>query len=374
MTTAYAGSKPGAPPEENTASVRVLVLEAGSAPSNNFIRSLRAGAPDVVIVGCNQSRFVLKKSSADRNYLLPIASDHLGAALRRIVRAERIDLVIPTTDPRVLELAKLRHKLGCRTFLPRLSVIERCQDKYLLSAFLRRRGIPAPLTYPVDDPTALEELFRRFGSPKMLWCRIRAGGGSYGAIPVRTPEQARSWIAYWEQMRAVPPGSFTLSEYLPGRDFCVQCLWDGGTLVLAKMAERIVYMDSGSPSGVSSMPALAKTSYHRHVVDVCEKAVRALDAKASGVFFVDIKESGHDEPCVTEINAGRFATMTNIHDLVGRHNMAALYVRLGMGERVRVPKARDFAPGYYLVRSVDTLPAIVQKDELFQGIEDAHAD
>ena len=353
---------------------RVLVLEAGSASSSNFIRSLRAGAPRVVIVGCNQSRFVLKKSLADRSYLLPMASDRSGAALRGIIRAEGVDLVIPTTDSGVLEIAQMRRKLGCRTFLPRLSVIERCQDKYLLTTFLRRRGIPAPLTYPVTDTKSLEKLFGRFGSPRVLWCRIRAGGGSYGAIPVKTPEQARSWIAYWEQMRAVAPGSFTLSEYLPGRDFCVQCLWHKGTLVLAKMAERIVYLDSGSPSGVSSMPALAKTVYHRHVVEVCENAIRALDAKASGMFFVDIKESERDEPCVTEINAGRFATMTNIHDLVGRHNMAALYVRLGMGERVRVPKARDFAPGYYLVRSVDTLPAIVQKDELFQGIEDAHAD
>ena len=77
---------------------RVLVLEAGSASSSNFIRSLRAGAPRVVIVGCNQSRFVLKKSLADRSYLLPMASDRSGAALRGIIRAEGVDLVIPTTD------------------------------------------------------------------------------------------------------------------------------------------------------------------------------------------------------------------------------------------------------------------------------------
>jgi len=233
---------------------------------------------------------------------------------------------------------------------------------------------PGALTYPITDISQVERIFRRFAPRKKLWCRIRAGGGSYGAIPVETPEQVRSWIAYWEQMRAVSPGSFTLSEYLPGSDFCVQCLWDKGRLVLAKMAERITYLDSGSPSGVSSMPALARTAFDPRVVKVCEKAIRALDAKASGVFFVDIKESEAGEPCITEINAGRFATMTNIHDLVGKHNMAAMYVRLGMGERIRVPNARDFAEGYYLVRSVDTLPTIVGKDELFEGIEDRHVE
>jgi carbamoyl-phosphate synthase large subunit len=351
----------------------LLILEAGSAASNNLIRSLKAGDPSLMIVGCNDSHFDLKKSDADRNYLLPVSSQSVPAALRRIIKAERIDLLVPTSDAAVWEISELRHKLGCRTFLPRKSVIERCQDKYALTVFLRRRGIPAPLTYPVTNLEELEELFRRFKPGTQLWCRIRAGSGSYGAIPVESPEQVRSWIVYWEQMRAVPPGSFTLSEYLPGRDFCVQCLWDKGTLVLAKMAERITYLDSGSPSGVSSMPALAKTVFIPRVVEACKKAIRALDTKASGVFFIDLKESGSGEPCITEINAGRFATMTNIHDLVGRHNMAVTFVRLALGQRIRIRKASDYAKGYYLVRSVDTLPAIVRGRDLFEGIEDAGA-
>ena len=76
-------------------------------------------------------------------------------------------------------------------------------------------------------------------------------------------------------MRHIRPGSFTLSEYLPGRDFCVQSLWKNGVLILTKIAERIVYMDSGSPSGVSSMPALAKTAHEPKAIDACTRAVRA---------------------------------------------------------------------------------------------------
>jgi glutathione synthase/RimK-type ligase-like ATP-grasp enzyme len=352
-------------------SARLLILEAGSAASNNLVHSLNAGDPSLVIIGCNDDRFVLKKSAADCNYVLPVSARSVPAALRRIIKTERIDLVIPTSDAGVWELSELRDRLGCRTFLPRKSVIERCQDKYALTAFLRRRGIPAPLTYPVTNLERLDALFRRFRPRTQLWCRIRAGSGSYGAIPVKSPEQARSWITYWEQMRWVSPGSFTLSEYLPGRDFCVQCLWDKGTLVLAKMAERIIYLDSGSPSGVSSMPALAKTVYLPRAIEACKKAVRALDANGSGIFFIDIKESGDGQPCITEINAGRFATMTNIHDLAGRHNMAVTFVRLALGERVSIRKASDFAEGYYLVRSVDTLPTVVRKHELFNGIRDA---
>lgn len=353
-------------------SARLLVLEAGHAPGNNLVRSLKAGDPSLLVIGCNESRFYLKKSPADRNYLLPLSTADYSRALRRIVRAERIDLVIPTTDAGVRRLLHLRNKIGCRTFLPRKVLVERCQDKYALVKFLSERGIPVPRTYLITDTRRIAQLFRRLNPASILWCRVRAGSGSYGAIPVRTPAQAKGWIAFWEGMHAVPPGSFTLSEYLPGRDYCVQSIWNRGQLVLAKMAERITYLDTGSPSGRSSMPALAKTVYDPYVVDVCNRAIRALDAHASGVFFVDLKENERGDPCITEINAGRFATMTNLHDLAGKHNMAVSYVRVALGKRVSIPNAFDFAEGVYLVRSVDTLPAVVRKDELFEGIQDVN--
>lgn len=347
----------------------MLVLDAGSAPGNNLIRSLKAGEPSWVIVGCNDSPFTLKKSLADRNYLLPISSSGYADALQRIVAAERVDLVIPTSDRDVLRLAGIRSKLSCRTLLPRKTVIEQCGDKYSITRLLRRRGIPAPLTYPISSIAKVGAVFGRFRPRRrQLWCRIRSGSGSYAAIPVKSPQQAHSWIAYWEQMRGVPPGSFTLSEYLPGRDFCVQCLWQNGRLVLAKMAQRITYFNTGSPSGVSSMPTLAKSLFDQRLFDCCSEGVRAVDPRPSGVYFVDLKENEHGEPCITEINPGRFATMTNIHDLAGRYNMAVLYVRLALGERVRIPGARDFAEDYYLVRSVDTEPAVIRARELYRGL------
>lgn len=352
---------------------RVLVLEAGSAPANNLIRSLRAGSRSLTVIGCNTSHFFLKKSEAHRNYLLPVSTEDFSSALRTIIERERVELVIPTNDGDVARLVRLRGRLGCRTFLPGRKLLEGCRDKYALTLLLREHGIPAPETYAIESPDRIPAIFRRFGRAPTLWCRIRAGSGSYGAIPVRTPEQVQGWITFWEGMRGVPPGAFTLSEYLPGRDYCVQTLWHKGRLVLAKMAQRITYLDTGSPSGRSSMPALAKTAHDPYVIDVCARAVRAVDPKATGVLFVDLKESEKGDPCVTEINVGRFATMTNIHDLTGKHNMALTYVRLALGRKVEIPHAYDYAEGFYLVRSVDTLPAIVRKDELLEDLEEAAA-
>jgi Fe2+ transport system protein FeoA len=352
---------------------RVLVLGAGAGPSNNLIRSLRAGDPSLVIVGCHSDRFLLRKSSAERNYLVPAAT-HPGFVdgLVQVIEAEHVDLLVPDTDPDVRAVSELREAIPCTVFLPRKDVVEICQDKLELTSFLRSRDVPAPLTYPVTALAEIDDLFRRLGSRSRLWCRIRSGSGAFGAIPVTRPEQARSWISYWEEMRGVPATSFTLSEYLPGRDFSLQCLWKEGTLLLAKMSERLSYLGGAShPSGQSSTPALAKTVFEPRVFEVCLAAIRALDSRASGIFCFDVKEDAGGTPCVTEINAGRFAMITNLYDLAGKHNMATAYVRAALGEPVEIVGEHDFAQEYYLVRDLDTVPGVFHADELFDGIIEA---
>jgi len=353
----------------------LLVLRAGSGPGNTLMRSLKAGDSSLFMVGCHDDRFVLKKSPADRNYLVPYSDQpEFGRALCKLIKAERIDLVLPTNDADVKKISDLRDRIPCRVFLPRKTVIERCQDKYQLATFLRRRGIPVALTYPVTRLEEIEGLFRRLAPYRQLWCRIRKGAGSVGAIPVKTPAQARNWISCWQELRGVPAALFTLSEYLPGRDFSVQCLWKDGRLVMAKAHERLAYLvPGGGPSIVSSMAALAKIIHEPRVIEVGTRAIRALDAKASGAFFVDIKENGAGVPCVTEINAGRFASVALTHDLAGPANMALTYVRLALGEPTRVRKDREPSEDCYILRDLDTLPAVVRSSELFEGINVARA-
>src|SRR5207237_10825726 len=109
------------------------------------------------------------------------------------------------------------------------------------------------------------------------WCLVRSGSGSTGAITVARAEQARSWIAYWSEMRGVPATSFILSEYLPGRDFSCQAVWKAGTLVLVKTCERLSYFGGGgNPSGTSSISHLAKTVSAPEGVQVLTAAIHAL--------------------------------------------------------------------------------------------------
>ena len=351
---------------------RVLITGAGSGPSNNLIRSLKAGETSLFVAGCHSDRFILKKSTADRNFLVHAATDRAFLHdLACVVTQAGVDLLIPTTDAEVRALSRARRTLPCRVFLPRRPLIELCQDKYRLSRFLRGRGVAAPLTYAVNSLAAVPGIFRHLGRTP-LWCRVRAGSGSTAAIPVRTPRQAQAWIAYWSTMRGTPVRSFTLSEYLPGRDFGTQSLWDRGRPVLTKAFQRLSYIASGGhPSGVSSVAALAKTASEPQVREVTIRAVAALGRDVSGLFSVDLKEDGEGTVCVTEINVGRFLAGTNLLDLSGKHNMAVTYVRLALGESVESLEEPDQTTDHYMVRDVDTLPGVFQAEEFFAGIEDA---
>lgn len=349
---------------------RVLLTNAGNAPSNNLARSLRAGDEPVFIVGCNDDQFILKKSDADRNYLIPPA-DHpeWSGVLRWIMKKERLDLIIPTVDPDVDSLANARKKLGEYLFLPSASVLDLCRDKYRLISLLRRNGIDAPASYPVRDLKQVNKIFQQLKGGRPLWCRVRSGAGALGALPVRTPEQARGWIRYWKEMRGVPVKAFVLSEYLPGRDFGCQSVWKDGKVVLVKTYERLSYLGLGSqPSQVSSVAALAKTVFEPKIVETCVRAIRLLDAKASGVFSVDLKEDVQGRPSITEIGVGRFSSATDIFDLVGKHNMATTFVRLARGKPVKIEDSYDAAPDWYMQRDLDGPPRIFHASKFYDNI------
>src|SRR5262249_29249352 len=147
--------------------------------------------------------------------------------------------------------------------------------------------------------TALEDVERGFEAlgPGPLWCRTRGGSGSSGAAPVRTPQQARWWMSYWSEMRGGPIASFTRSQYLPGRDFFAQGLWERGEMVVIKTCERLSYfVVGGAPSGISSASRLSKTVDEPRVVDICVAAMRALDPAASGAFNFDLREDVSTRP------------------------------------------------------------------------------
>ncbi len=344
----------------------ILVMGAGTGRANNLINSLKAGQREVSIHGCHHDPFMLAKSTADEASIVPESSSEMFAdTIRNLVHAEEIDLIIPSSEPETLAVARAREMLGGVVYLPPTPLIETCQDKYELTKAMSDAGIPVPATFALSTLDDVPLAFEALGNPAMAWCRTRTGAGSRAATKVNSVEQAVNWIRYWNDMRGTDTEEFTLSEFLPGRDFNVQAHLHEGQTILIKMCERLTYLDGGNrPSGTSSTPAVAKTIRDEQTLDMCEAALAALDPHVSGIFSIDIKQDSDGISNITEINAGRFAMITNFYDFTGTHNMAETYVSFALGEAPSISEARDFAPDYYLIRDHDTLPSILSIDEV----------
>jgi hypothetical protein len=213
-------------------------------------------------------------------------------------------------------------------------------------------------------------VFARLGRRRPLWCRPRTGTCARGGAAVATPEQARCWIRIWHEMRGLPVRSFTLSEYLAGREILCQSVWKDGRLILANTFERLSYFGVDNiPSAVTSLSSLAKTVQEPGVVALCRDAIRAVAPRASGVFSIDTKDDAWGRPRITEINAGRLFMAMTAFDTVLKHSMALTYVRLALGQDVELDGEYDGVGDYYMARDLDGDPAVFHADELFEGID-----
>jgi carbamoyl-phosphate synthase large subunit len=347
--------------------IRVLVTGAGTGSSANLIRALRAMSPKPYVVGINHDRFFLKLSIADANFVSPDPDGgEFTEAVLKIIKRERINVVMATNDNVVKVLSDHRGRYGIDLLLPRRETVDLCQDKYELTEFLRQRKIPAPRTFEVKSLRSLNNIFGRFSSEGMLWCRARRGSRSLGATPVANVEQARSWITQWRDLQGAKVSDFTLSEYLPGRHFVVHSLWHKGTMLRTQAVEIVSYFAAGNnPSGIFSMASLAKTLAAPEAVNVTLRAVEALEKAPSGAFFVELREAADSVPAITEINAGRFPSGVTALLAIGRDNMVAAFATAATGGKVRVAaEPHGSADEYYMMRDIDAIPAVFPAAEL----------
>ncbi len=350
----------------------ILVTGAGGGGSSNLIEGIRRGRFDVRIIGTNCDPFACYKSTAERTYLLPVATepDYQGK-LTKVLEREHVDLLVPNSDREVRAVSKFRDELPCRTFLPSHETVLLCQDKYDFYLRAAELGLAMAETYPVASLASVDEIFEKFAGQEKLWIRMRKGAGSMGATSIATKEHAIWWLKYWEEMRDVPPSMFIISEYLPGRDFAFRSVWKNGKLLIGKLCERLTYVGGANRvSGVSSSPSVGRLIREPAVLDFCVETVERMAPGAQGNFNIDIKCDRDGNPNICEINIGRFFMILPIFDWTGNCNPSEIYLRAAFGEEVIVPDPLGDFPEeeIYLIRELDTLPSVAPMSEIRRKI------
>jgi biotin carboxylase len=345
---------------------RIVVTGAGGSPAANFVHSLRLAAEPFYVVGTDASKYHLELAPVDARYLLPRADEpgYLDE-LNAVVEAEGAELVHPQPEQEVLLLSRQHGRLGARTFLPSAEAVALCQDKAAFAARTLEAGLPVPRFARAESEESLAQAVAAILEEReRAWIRAVRGAGARASLPVSSAEQAVAWARYWQQERGLAVTDFMVSEFLPGREFAFQSLWRDGELVTSAARERLEYVFGHlMPSGQSSSPSVARSVHDERVNELATKAVLAVDANATGVFCVDLKEDEEGRPLVTEINAGRFFTTSNFFAEAGA-NMPYEYVRLAYGEDVDGLARYDAVEeGLYWVRMIDMGYKLVRAGE-----------
>jgi len=344
----------------------VLVTGAGGSAAANFVDALGRSSRPYHVVGADSSPTRLHLSQADYRVVTPRADDvHYRDALMQLLKELNVDVVHPQPDAEVLAIGALRDVLPAATYLPSQKALEVAGDKAAFAAVMVRAGVAVPESTPFCTLESVADHTRDFlDRHERVWIRARTGAGARASLPVRTPEQAVAWVTWWIEEKGMDPGDFMAAEFLPGREFAYQSVWQDGDLVVGQARERVEYLYGLlTPHGQTSTPAVARTVKEDQIDSVAIAAIRALDPSPCGAYCVDIKESADGSPRITEINAGRFFTTSNFFAAAGL-NMPEMLMRCAMGERLESLGTSPLAPDLYWIRMVDMGYVLVPGEKL----------
>lgn len=214
-----------------------------------------------------------------RDYIgnMPMVSDpDFITALNKIIVDRDIDLVIPAHDDVVVALAKASDAgaLQCGFVGSSAKTSELTRSKSETYQKLRD-VVPTPKQYAIDDVQSTD---------LPLFIKPDKGQGSKGAQRIDTPAMLEACMNQG--------GDLIISEYLPGKEYTVDCLSDHqGTLLYAAGRTR-----SRIANGIS-----VRSTRHNDTrfQELAEQINNALDFK--GAWFFQLKERQDGELVLLEI-------------------------------------------------------------------------
>ena len=283
--------------------VKVLVFPAGTEIGLEINRSL-FGSTFFKIYGAgsvaDHATMVYRNCDTDVPF---VDDDGCIAKINEIIDREKIDFVIPAHDSAVLKFAEHRAEIHCRVLTSDAETCRICRSKRETYRVLGNI-IRVPAVY--DSPAASD--FPLFAKPDV-------GQGARGAMLLRTIED-------YQKIAQAARGKLIVSEYLPGKEYTVDCFTDRtGRLLFSAGRERARISNGIS---VRSYPA-----DRPEFMEIAEKINSAV--KFRGMWFFQLKEASSGELTLLEM-APRIAGTMGLYRALGVN-----FVQLSLFDAMDMP-------------------------------------
>lgn len=344
---------------------KILLGGAGGAPTNNFIKSLRASARKDYLVGMSCLASDLFLADVDEKYVIPPATaENYPQKLLALLAKVKPDFIHVQHDYEVRAISRLRQEisaLGIQLFLPAAQTVERCVDKHQSYQIWQAARLPVPETILIHTPEDLKAAFAKLG--ETIWIRAIEGGGGRGALPVSDFEFARHWIERFQGW-----GQFTAAKLLSKKTITWQSIWYQGDLVVAQTRRRLSWnFGDRTLSGVTGITGIGETCSEHIVDEIAQKAILALDQQPHGIFSVDMTYDQMDIPNITEINIARFFTTHYFFTAAGV-NFPEIYCNIALEKRfpTLAKKINPLPDGLVWIRGMDVAPVLTTRSALSQ--------
>ena len=168
--------------------INILVTAVGSELAFAVIKAIKLMRTPCRLIGCDIFNKVTGMFWCDAFYTVPVAidEDKYIRKLRRIVKENKINVLIPTADPEILVLsrykAQFKEELDCHVLTNDSQEIQRFNDKWRSYHWYVEKKLPTPLTFLADDLGALKKKLDNTAYPVFL--KPRFGGGSRHAFKI----------------------------------------------------------------------------------------------------------------------------------------------------------------------------------------------
>jgi len=327
--------------------IDILVTSVGNDGFPSVLQGIKSNSERLVrVVGVDSQPSAPGLYLADKGYLVPLRSarEKLLNRLAEICRKEKIHVIYPlSTEDQEFFAAEVPWfaAKGISVIVSPLDVLQIANDKLKLYEFSQANGIPCPSFSAVRNWKDLQQTICRLGFPhRPFVLRLNRSTGAQGVKVVYAEIDARKRmfdrdnrlvglheVERWLQtMQSWPP--FHLAEYLPGDEYSVDILCDGGNVLSAVTRLRL-----------STLYGLA---LHARVVDerdVQQSACRLVEKLGlSFVVNVQFRRSENGEAKLMEINP-RIPGTIGLTVAAGV-NMPYMALKMILGEPFTLPTLR----------------------------------
>lgn len=302
--------------------IKVLIVPAGSRITLGIIKFLKK-EKNIRIISADLDKLAPSLYLSDKGYLISSFSDEkrFWEDLKKIIKKEKIDIVIPALDPLLIKFAKSKKffdNLNTKLLISPPKTIFLARDKWQTYKLLKNI-IPLPKSFIEKEKVNI---------PYPLFIRPRAGSGSVDTFKVNSKDELNF---YYKKIK-----NPIIQEYLEGKEYTVDCLAD----MEGKLLCCIPRIRLETKAGVSIK---GKAVENKKIKEIAKKISQKI--KFTGPFFFQLKGE-NDMLKLIEVNP-RFGGGMPLSATAGP-NIYLLSVKLFLGKKIKkIPKIKY---GLYFTR------------------------